>query len=362
MADLKAVSVMMGTGGMAVGFEQAGIDTLAFLEADEGYGAPTRQNFKHAIHATSKEEWDGIIDNLGEVPIVYGNPPCQGLTGANKAASPDHWKNKLFPEAVEWAVKLRPEFIAFENIPRMLSMGRAHLQAADDVAKRHGYKLMVHRHAAGDFGTSQKRQRVMFVWSKRDVPLWPSHEHRKPISVRDAVSDLYDVEPGDGSWQKHVSEPQSEYQDRLRRTRAGDDIVMGFFNHAMMHVAVHHHDIPQGGAWMEMPRDELTEKERDRLDNGRIFNAAEVRRLREDRHASTVTAMANKMHPTRPRLISVREAARLMGFPDWFVFPNSWDYGQMSAGVCPPVTEWFARVFSHVLAGTPIAVPYGRLF
>jgi len=363
MTDVKALSIMMGTGGMAVGFENAGVETVAYLENNPNYGAPTRRNFPDAWHTTDMEEWDAVVEEYtGEIPIVYGNPPCQGLTGANKAASPDHWKNKLFPQAVEWAVKLEPEIIAFENIPRMLSMGREHLAAADEIAKHHGYHLSIHRHAAGDFGVSQRRPRVMFVWSRRQY-LWPSHEYRPPATVKDAISDLYEVTPNDdGSWMKHEVPPQSEYQELMRLTRDRAGTVKGFVNHYAMWTAPHHSDIPQGGAWMEMERELLTDKERERLDAGRIFNAAEIRRLREDKHASTVTAMQNKMHPLEPRLISVREAARLMGFPDWFEFPNSWDYGQMSAGVCPPVTEWFAKMFSHVLAGTPIPVPVGRLF
>src|SRR5438132_864397 len=108
--DLRAVSIMMGTGGMGVGFQQAGIETVAFLENNEAYGRPCRLNWPDAMHTESAEEWDEIVDEWdGKVQLVYGNPPCQGLTGANRNSGPDHWKNQLFPQALEVAVRMHPE-------------------------------------------------------------------------------------------------------------------------------------------------------------------------------------------------------------------------------------------------------------
>lgn len=361
MSGIKAVSIMQGTGGASVGLQNGGIETIGFLEMNEEYGRPCRLNWPDKIHTTSTEEWEEYITDWDGVDIVYANPPCQGLTGANKNSSADHWKNRLFIDAVATAVRMHPKIIILENIPRMLTMGAKIVDEATNVADSAGYNMSWHRHRAGDFGVSQKRDRIMFVLEQNPT-WWPSHDKQRPATVGEAIGDLYDVAVDyDGDWVEYSGPPLCDYQRKLRTGLDGEQLT-GTWNHAFVKVPEHHEVVPQGGTWLQLDDDQLTEKEVNRRKAGSIFNAAEIHRLHEEKYAGTVTGMWNKMHPTQTRHISVREASRLMGFPDWWRWPDSWNLAQMAAGVCPPVTEWFAEAIVHRFAGTQMEPPVGQLF
>src|SRR5205085_192243 len=137
----------------------------------------------------------------------------------------------------------------------------------------------VHRHMAGDFGTGQRRPRVMFVF-ERDPRWWPSHPVKGPATVWEAISDLYDVPPNeDGSPVRYAGPPKSEYQALLRGDGwPGGVRVAGAYgewpegavqvgnsgftsNHAFIAVPEHHERVPQGESWLGLPDEDLTEKE-----------------------------------------------------------------------------------------------------
>lgn len=353
---------MVGTGGMAVGLEQGGLDVVGILELNDHYGAPQRMNWPEKVHATDVEQWDPMIEKFMEegVDVVFSNPPCQGLTGASRTSGPDNPKNQLFVEGLKWALKMQPKFVVQENIPRMLTMGYKYVEETIRIADSHGYSTVIHRHRAGDFGVCQDRPRVMFVYQKEDA-WWPSHPKLRPATVKEAISDLYEMEPDtEGGFIDYAGPSQSEYQEQLRCYDEGPD--GGVYNHALMGLPDHYQHIPQGERWTAIPDDLLTEKELERKLRGQLYNASELHRVRENRYASTVTGMQNKMHPIQNRKLSVREACRLMGFPDWWRWPSSWDYSQMAAGVCPPVLKWYAQVISHKLGGDAVEPPVGHLF
>jgi len=358
MEKPNAVACMVGTGGMTVGVEAAGFHTLGFLEPNDTWGLPEQFNLPERVHTTCYEEWDEYIELWdGDVELVYMNPPCQGLTGANRNASADHWKNQMFVDAFRSAVRMHPRWIIAENIPRMLSLGAKIVEQAMEVADEAGYSFTWHRHEAGQFGAGQRRPRVMFV-AERHPSWWPSFPHERTATAAECISDLEDVEFSlEGEPTPYVCEPKTEYQARMRE--GNGDLV---FNHHWWKAPEEFENLEPGKSWMSLPDSELNATQITRRNEGRVYNAAEVHRLHPDEVAGTVTGMPNKMHYSDTRLVSTREAARFMGFPDWWVWPMNWNYAQMAAGVCPPVTEWYGRAMMHSLAGTEMEAPNGQLF
>jgi DNA (cytosine-5)-methyltransferase 1 len=353
----KAASVMMGTGGMAVGIEAAGFHTLGFLEPNDTWGAPTRANLPDRIHTTHGEQWEEYVEEwTGKVELVYGNPPCQGLTGANRNASADHWKNQMFVDAVRIATRMRPQYIIMENIPRMLTLGSKIVEQAMRVADEEGYRMSWHKHEAGQFRVGQRRVRVMFIFERGQAKWWPSFPHHEAATASECIGDLLGCANEDGSFVEYPDDAGCDYQARLR----GD--CTGVMNHHWWEAPSEFETLEPGESWLSLPDEVLNEKQRIRRREGRVYNAAEVHRTHPDEVPGTVTGMPNKMHYSEHRLVSTREASRFMGFPDSWVWPWNWNYAQMAAGVCPPVTEWYGRAMMHSLAGTEMEPPVGQLF
>jgi DNA (cytosine-5)-methyltransferase 1 len=358
---------------MIAGFEKAGIPTLAAAELNEAWTASPKLNRPDLPYVTDLSDWEAWAEEQRERDpvLVHGIPPCQGVTGASRASAADNPKNDWILHATRAAMVIQPEFVIFENIPRMLSVGRPIVNMMDDIARANGYTISIHQHDAQHFGVSQRRKRVMFVMERKGKEVtWPTHPRQKAPTVWEAISDLGEIEPRDDvivededgvkarHWAKFEYEgpPENEHQERLRNPE-------GFtWNHDLSKVDERFLSIPQGHQWTDMPEEEMTDKELARKQEGRLFNAMELVRLHPDAVGRTITGGRNKIHPYYARLLSQREASRLMGYPDDWRWAKHKDWQQFAAGVCPPVAQWYGECIQHFVAGTPLEAAEGRLF
>jgi site-specific DNA-cytosine methylase len=371
MADgLKAASILGLGGGMTIGLEQAGIETVATFEPNDQTGRAVRQNRPGMDHfILGPEVWASALEDYCvkcQIDVLFGSPPCQGVSGANARAGADNPKNDMMAHFARAAAASGVKHVFFENIPRMLSLGREHVLIAREILESAGYSFFIHQHNAMHFGASQNRRRVMFVAHKKGHEVrWPSTPEGPYWTLRDAISDLAEVDPVtseelEGNPTATVILPlesHSEYQEMLR----SDDGRAG--NHRFLGVPERFHGMLPGTQWTEM-EDKSTwlDKDHARIAEGRIFNAAELYRLDPDLVGRTVTGALNKMHPWLDRHITLREASRMMGFPDDWLWDDSKNFQQLAAGVCPPVVKWYGQVLVAHEAGGPMPVPAGRLF
>ncbi len=308
-------------GGMTIGLERAGWDGGdTVLEVSEKWTENLRLNRpEYTKYLTSLDEWEQWAEEMKEDPpqLVYGSPPCQGVTGASSTASADNAKNQWFLRATETAVKSGANYTVWENIPRMLTVGRPIWTAAEEIARKAGYSMTVHHHDAQEFGACQRRKRLMFVLEKKgeEIP-WPTHERVEAPTCIEAIGDLEDQEPSEDPFDMaqpvyYEQEAQNEWQAELRNPH-------GFtWDHDIQILPDRFELVKPGYAWWDsMPREAMTERERQRIDSDSLYNAFEMHKLHPDRVARTITGTRNRIHPTRNRLLSVRESSRLMGFPD----------------------------------------------
>jgi site-specific DNA-cytosine methylase len=366
VSDLRMAGIIPLGGGMTIGLERAGFDGgETLLEVSEGWTKNLALNRpQYTDFRTTLDEWEQWADEMKEDPpqLIYGSPPCQGVSGASSTSSADNEKNQWFLRATETAVKARPSFIIWENIPRMLTVGRPIWMEADDIARKAGYTMTVHHHDASAYGVCQRRKRLMFVLEKRGQEIaWPTHEALPAPTCIEAIGDLEDMEPAENPFDieqptPYPMEAQNEWQAALRSDTGYT------WDHDVCIMPDRFELVRPGTAWMHsMPREAMTDKERDRIDGDRLFNAFEMHRLHPDKVARTITGSRNRMHPTRNRLLSVRESSRLMAFPDDWKWAIPGDTQQFAAGVCPPIVEWYGQVITHALAGTAMPVPEGRI-
>jgi DNA (cytosine-5)-methyltransferase 1 len=342
-----AVDVFCGAGGMSLGFEQAGFDVLAAIDSDPVHLAVHEYNFPHA-HAVCADasgvsveqvetavrkgwsnvgrpgEWDGTIDCL------LGGPSCQGFSdmGRQKADDP---RNELIFEFARLVEDLRPRTFVMENVPGLLfSKVSGELGRLMKRLRSAGYKINNDSAVcldAADFGVPQRRRRVFLIGVAPDLALPRSPRRRTTPTVREALNDLPNVDDF----------PELVENQELRLSRA--------LKTKMARAASPYAKSLRGRYAREYSRDwdsnvlagcqrtQHTDEVRQRfalLVAGEQDAASRTSRLDASGVAQTLRAGTGRDHGSftapRPihhlhsRVITVREAARLHSFPDWFRF------------------------------------------
>lgn len=203
----RTAGLFSGAGGLSLGFRTAGAESCietdieplacATLKANAP-GTPvlcadiTQEDTKALIAGRMAEE---------DAEIICGGPPCQGFSLAGKRREDDP-RNSLFRHYAQIVSSTEPEVVVFENVIGLLSMSGG--QTYRDVLAAFagiGYDVEGRVLDASDYGTPQRRRRVIVIGTKRGsgiapgdlfpAPTTPDEEGK--VTVRDAISDLEDV-------------------------------------------------------------------------------------------------------------------------------------------------------------------------
>jgi len=331
--------IFSGVGGMSLGASMAGIDVKIALEKDEYAAGTYRHNHRDTVMLNDD------IQNLREIPpllkkkrettILFGGPPCQGFSCSNqRTRNKRNEKNWLFKEFVRVANLWQPDWFVLENVSGILHTEKGFfLEQILNEFNKIGYTLSYTLLNAANFGVPQKRERFFLVGSKHGITFkFPQKKKPQIVSVKDAIDDLPALSNGANFYKlKYKTEAISAYARKLRRDRRyslcnyvtkNSDLVVKRYEH-----------IPQGGNWEHIPkRLMLNYKDRSRCHDGIYF------RLDENEPSSVIGNYRKNMlvHPTEDRGLSVREAARLQSFPDWFVFCGGVGFQQQQVGNAVP--------------------------
>jgi DNA (cytosine-5)-methyltransferase 1 len=220
-----------------------------------------------------------------------------------------------------------------------------------------GYAVAAQILKAEEYGVPQERRRIVFIGNRVGLPIrYPETTHgpgKLPfVTVRDAIGDLPSLENGvDRGVVAYGCEALTPYQAEMR---GGSNCVD---NHSAAKLAgvnlerLKH--IPQGGSWRDIPFDLLPAgmKRAKRSDHTKRYG-----RLRWEGLASTILTKCDPhwgayFHPDQDRTLTVREAARLQSFPDWFEFKGSRtdQYVQVGNAVPPLLGRAIAEAISKVV-------------
>jgi DNA (cytosine-5)-methyltransferase 1 len=382
------IDLFAGAGGLAEGFRQAGWDVLAGADADAHASATFKLNFpdarvyKQAISsAFAKVLLRDLGIKKGELGCLIGGPPCQSFSYNNHHRSASDERARLFDHYLQIVAALRPIALVMENVPGMLTIGDGSiLREIEDRLGRLGYSCEVRVLFSEDFGVPQARRRVFVIACSvgEADDLFPrgSHgpcekpspksnayvHHWKPradcdypefVTVWDAISDLPLLQNGGGKREsKYREEPRTDYQESARRDSTR---LLNHVSHELTGTVIRRIErVPEGGNWRDIPRRMLPSgmKRAEKSDHTKRYG-----RLRRKEMASTILTKCDPhwgayVHPTQDRTISVREAARLQGFPDRFEFAGSYlsrQYEQVGNAVPPPMAAAVARKLKRVL-------------
>jgi DNA (cytosine-5)-methyltransferase 1 len=362
------IDLFAGAGGMSLGFEQAGFDVVAAVEIDPVHAAVHSFNFPDcAVLARSVVGLSGpaIRKAAGigakKVDVVFGGAPCQGFSLIGQRVLDDP-RNSLVREFVRIVVELDASYFVFENV-KGLTVGRhkAFLEELISLFQEKGYQVVLPWKVldAADFGVPQHRQRLFLMGAKngKKLPSYPAAlttpaDRRAsgslPIgpTAHDALGDLPDADAFEAlnGLDKVAVESWGQPSPYARSMRCLDNDAWHFghvrnWNPAVLTSSARttHTDISIRRFAATVPGD--------------VEPISRFFKLRPDGLSNTLRAGTDgargaftsprPIHYKHHRCITVREMARLHGFPDWFRFNGTKWHGarQIGNAVPPPLAR-----------------------
>lgn len=327
-----AVDLFAGVGGMGWGFRQAGYRIVAAVEQERHAAQTYRANnpgvpVREAdVTRVTRAALRSYVPRLERLDVLIAGPPCQGYSAAG-SRQPHDPRNQLFRHVSRLASELKAKVVIIENVPglrRVNGMGFLHRMLSS--LRAHRYRAAAHLLTASDFGVPQNRRRYFIIAQSShlaDAIPPPPRTHRLASdpsahglavtpTVTEVLGDLPALDPGtDAEWVVHA-----------------DGSVL--LNASTMS---HSHRV-------------VAKIKKIKAGKGPIS----YRRLEADLARTLVAGhRALPVHPTLHRTMSAREAARLQGFPDTYVFcgPRGEQPLQVANAVPPPMAQ---AVGEHLLS------------
>ena len=299
---MKSIELFAGAGGLALGVEKAGFDTIGLIEFDKDACETLRKN---------RPEWRVICDDIanisgldledyfqikkGELDLLSGGAPCQAFSYAGKRLGLEDARGTLFYHYAVFLGKLQPKMFLFENVRGLLTHdhGKTYTTMLKIFADA-GYTIQKQVLNAWDFGVAQKRERLITIGIRNDLIENITFEFPIPHEYKPVLKDiLVDVPKSDGV----------AYGENKKKLF---DLV------------------PPGGYWRDI--DPKLAKEYMKscwdMEGGRT---GILRRLSMDEPSLTVLTspsqkQTERCHPLESRPFTVRENARCQSFPDDWSF------------------------------------------
>lgn len=291
--DVTAIELFAGAGGLALGLEQAGINTIAYVEIDKFSCETLRKN---------RPNWNVICEDIhnvdftqyeGKVDIVTGGFPCQAFSYAGKKLGFEDTRGTLFHEFARCVSEVKPSIFLAENVRGLISHdnGRT-LQTIIDVLSELGYTIQYQVLNAAYYGVGQKRERIVIIGIKKGTNIefsFPEPE-KTMTTLRTALKNC----------------PKSEGQQYSEKKRKYLSMV------------------PPGGCWVDLPEEAQKEYMGKSYFSGGGRRGM-ARRISWDEPCLTLTCspsqkQTERCHPDETRPFTVREYARIQSFPDDWEF------------------------------------------
>lgn len=349
---------------MTLGFSNAGFSSILASDIDENCEKTFATNFPEIpflcgdLSDFKKTDFDIHIKDH-QIDIIIGGPPCQGFSLANKRRNKvsNDPRNRLFYEFVKTINWYNPKAFVMENVKGLLSMQSG--KVVEQILKEfessgpYGYDVEYKILKASDYGVPQSRERVIVIGVRKDLglrPEFPEKTIEKEVTVAEAISDLPQIQAGEGDEKMtYPKKPQSEYQILMRKN---SNLV---YNHvAMKHtkrVIERFEAIQPGKNLLDVWETHGAVQRGNPSEKSKIKFSQNNLRLIADKPAPTIAAsfQSNFIHPSLHRNFTAREGARLQSFPDDFIFEGmrtkmSWEKGlsqyQQIGNAVPPLMAY----------------------
>ena len=372
MSGMNAIDLFCGAGGLSLGAARAGFTMAAGVELDTNAIATHELNFpksKHLQMDVGKLTGQQLLDHagvvFGELAGLIGGPPCQGFSSIGRG-NPMDVRNGLFGHFMRLVRETEPLFFVAENVPGILHAKNDPVRNSALAEVPDYYHVLPPIEVqANHYGAPTIRKRMFFIGidTRRLPPLeanaFAPTAHTLPVTVKDALSGLASHVPSstnDGEYSWHTVEelPQSAFFARVQNCvpkGVGNSVALERYR---SNREVTGHIGTQHSSEIEIRYDKLAP--------GATDPVSRSVRLKLEGFSPTLRAgtgpekgsyqAVRPIHPTMPRVITPREAARLQGFPDWFLLPpTKWhSFRQIGNSVSPLVAEAVLKVIYRHMA------------
>lgn len=308
---LTCVSFFCGGGGLDLGLHFADFDIVYANDLESQLCGIIKHNFPrcHCVASdiasvTARDVFETIGTN--KIDLIAGGPPCQAFSILGKRESFDDPRGQLVYEYARIIKEIQPRAFIFENVPGLLTVNKGEdwKTLLEVFCNETGYHLHYKILNAADYGVPQIRRRVFIVGFRDDVLFeFPIATHSNPAEPGILVGSCASWIPAKLALENVEGLPNQDI--RIHSARVHN----------------RYETVPQGG--------------RDKTDH--------TDRIHPEKPSGTVLVGSRAgggrpfIHPYIPRHITVREAARLQSFPDWYIFqaPNTWQYRAVGNAVPP---------------------------
>lgn len=365
------IDLFAGAGGFSLGAARAGFEVRASVEIDRYANETHARNFPNSKHVglsvahlrgRDLREIAGI--GLGTRFALIGGPPCQGFSEIGRRDPNDH-RNDLFGHFMRLVAETRPSFFIAENVPGILSasnsalVARALSQIPSDYVVLPPTKL-----CAANFGAATSRTRVFFVGydpgqcNPLTSTIFDAPKEVRPTTVSEALAGLPEVISPSwtteaNQWQAVGKIPPTTFfglrAQGLVPSGVGDAFCIDALEVGYTSGCLATEHTPASLRRFEA----LSEGGRDPISKSvRLERSGLCPTLRAGTGSERGSYQAVRpIHPTQPRVITPREAARLQGFPDWYTFhPTKWhSFRQIGNSVSPLVAEGLLQAIKKEL-------------
>lgn len=379
------IDLFSGAGGLSLGFEQAGFDIAAAVEIDPVHAAVHKYNFPEcAVLARSVVGLSGdeikARAGLGRRPVdvVFGGAPCQGFSLIGQRVLDDP-RNNLVREFVRLVAELNAPYFVFENV-KGLTLGTHKQFLLELIEAFHslGYQVRLPWQVlnAADYGVPQRRERLFLVGAREGLPLpaypaattYPADSKRpgnlfglrRGPTCRDALADIPDASGVAG-----LADEDEAPVKRWGRTSPYGRLLRCATPEAWFYGYVRKWNATMLTSSMRTEHSQISRRRFAGTREGAVEPISRFFKLPADGLSNTLRAGTDSargaftsprpIHYEHPRCITVREMARLHGFPDWFRFHRTKWHGarQIGNAVSPPVARVVASQVLHALGGRP---------
>lgn len=309
-AKVKVIDLFCGIGGLTHGLQQEGLGVVAGIDNDGTcrYGYEHNNSAKFIQKDILEVTPDELNEIYGDAPIrvLVGCAPCQPFSKLNlKGAT----KKQLEPvgKFAQLIELTKPHVVSMENVSGLANTRKYPVfQTFLDTLDRNGYEYDYHVVDVSEYGVPQRRKRLVLLASRLgQIKLIEKTHNDKKVTVRDVIGNLEPIKAG-----------QTSTIDPLHRSRDLSPLNMKRIKAT-----------PHNGGNSDNWSDDLV-LECHKRESGKTYKGSVYGRMYWDQPSPTITTQCAGIgngrfgHPEQDRAISLREAARIQTFPDYYKFSD----------------------------------------
>lgn len=365
----KVIDLFSGAGGLSLGAEKASFSLISSVEIDK-YAVDThKNNFPKSIHISkdiAKLSGEELLSDSkllkGELDGIIGGPPCQGFSTMGHQNQND-MRNDLFLHYFRLVDEIKPKFFLVENVPGILNLKYDNLRNKAFSKITNNYKLVgPMKIVASLYGAPTTRKRIFVIGIRNDQNLNISENDFKPdrsiktVNVETALfglpNDISTELKSEIKYFKISNTNSNEYIDSLRNDipeNVGNIEAIEMLQKNMVTGIIgtqHSEEVRNRYFNLKPGEQDPISKSIKLIPHG----FCPTLRAGTDNTRGSYQAV-RPIHYANPRVICPREAARLQGFPDWFVFqPTKWhSFRQIGNSVSPVVANHILKIINNHL-------------